>query len=265
MVRVSNDNEDSDNYNEYMWIDSNWELIGNTRIDLSDYYNKTQVDTALSSKADKSVLGQLQYHSISNIDAPWNDVDAQTITFYRVSTVSQHSGTMPFGNSSFVLCTSHSSQNYGMQFAFSDNPECFASRSLSSGVWTAWKKMAGSATTLAGYGITNAYTKSEVDTKLNGKISKGDVLRSFAVNVGNITVPTGSSVITLTIPSAAKFDGLAYDILFFARGVPNVYFQWTPDNVVTYLNVQGTWKVSANNMSGSSKTVYLMAVIIWYE
>ena len=51
MVRVSNDNEDSDNYNEYMWIDGNWELIGNTRIDLSDYYNKTQVDTALNGKA----------------------------------------------------------------------------------------------------------------------------------------------------------------------------------------------------------------------
>ena len=51
MVRVSNDNEDSDNYNEYMWIDGNWELIGNTRVDLSDYYNKTQVDTALNNKA----------------------------------------------------------------------------------------------------------------------------------------------------------------------------------------------------------------------
>jgi len=40
-----------DNYNEYMWINNAYELIGHTKVDLTDYYNKTQVDTALSSKA----------------------------------------------------------------------------------------------------------------------------------------------------------------------------------------------------------------------
>lgn len=89
-------------------------------------------------------MGLLQYHTISNIDRPWDSgVTASTITFYRVSNVSEHSGTMPFGNSSFVLCTSHSSQNYGMQIAFTDNAECFAARALSIGTWTAWKKLGG--------------------------------------------------------------------------------------------------------------------------
>ena len=41
----------SDIYDEWMWIDNAWEHIGSTRVDLTDYYNKTQVDTALSGKA----------------------------------------------------------------------------------------------------------------------------------------------------------------------------------------------------------------------
>lgn len=120
-----------------------------------------QINTALGNKVDKSVLGQLQYHSISNIDSPWDSgVEALTVTFYRVSTVSQHSGTMPFGNSSFVLCTSHSSKNYGMQFAFSDNSECFAARALSSGTWTAWKKIGDSGTKLGSSVSLNSYSSS---------------------------------------------------------------------------------------------------------
>lgn len=42
----------TNNYDEYMWINNAYELIGNTEVDLTDYYNKTQVDTALSGKQD---------------------------------------------------------------------------------------------------------------------------------------------------------------------------------------------------------------------
>lgn len=119
------------------------------------------INTALGNKVDKSVLGLLQYHTISNIDSPWDSgVAALTITFYRVSNVSEHSGTMPFGNSSFVICTSHSSKNYGMQIAFSDNPECFAARALSSGTWGAWKKIGDSGTTLGSSVSLNSYSSS---------------------------------------------------------------------------------------------------------
>lgn len=41
-----------DNYDEYMWINNAYEIIGHTKVDLTDYYNKTQVDTALSGKQD---------------------------------------------------------------------------------------------------------------------------------------------------------------------------------------------------------------------
>lgn len=39
----------NDNYDEYMWINGAYEYIGSTAVDLTDYYNKTQVDAALSS------------------------------------------------------------------------------------------------------------------------------------------------------------------------------------------------------------------------
>ena len=44
----------NDNYDEYMWINGSYEFIGSTAVDLTDYYNKTQVDTALSGKANKA-------------------------------------------------------------------------------------------------------------------------------------------------------------------------------------------------------------------
>lgn len=42
---------DTNNYfEEYLWIDSKWELIGTTKVDLTDYYTKEQVNTLLKSK-----------------------------------------------------------------------------------------------------------------------------------------------------------------------------------------------------------------------
>lgn len=39
---------------EYIWIEEKWELIGSTQIDLSNYYNKGEVDSKLSAKVDLS-------------------------------------------------------------------------------------------------------------------------------------------------------------------------------------------------------------------
>lgn len=47
----------NDIYNEYIYVNSNWELIGTTEIDLSNYYTSTEVDTLLGSKQDTLVSG----------------------------------------------------------------------------------------------------------------------------------------------------------------------------------------------------------------
>ena len=41
-------------YDEFIWIDDAWEKLGTITIDLSNYYNKTQVDGLLGAKVDKN-------------------------------------------------------------------------------------------------------------------------------------------------------------------------------------------------------------------
>lgn len=59
-----------DIYNEYIYINNNWELIGSTEVDLSNYYTKGETDTLLSSKANSSDLSTVatsgSYSDLSN-------------------------------------------------------------------------------------------------------------------------------------------------------------------------------------------------------
>lgn len=41
---VSKEDSSNDIYDEYMWISNQWELIGSTAVDLSQYYTKTEID-----------------------------------------------------------------------------------------------------------------------------------------------------------------------------------------------------------------------------
>ena len=45
--------ESPDVYNEYMYINNAWELIGSTEVSLTNYYTKTEVDDALADKQDE--------------------------------------------------------------------------------------------------------------------------------------------------------------------------------------------------------------------
>lgn len=47
---------DTSAYMQYMYINSAWAELGSTQVDLSDYYKKTEVDTKLADKADKTEL-----------------------------------------------------------------------------------------------------------------------------------------------------------------------------------------------------------------
>lgn len=98
----------SDIYDEWLWTNGAYEHIGSTRVDLTDYYNKTQVDTALNGKANTSDIPT----SLSSLS---DDATHRLVTDTEKST---------------------------------------------------WNGKADTATTLSEYGITDAYTKSEVDTAL---------------------------------------------------------------------------------------------------
>ena len=45
----------NDSYDEYIYVNNNWEHIGSTEVDLSNYYTKTQTDTLLNGKADEGI------------------------------------------------------------------------------------------------------------------------------------------------------------------------------------------------------------------
>ena len=44
----------NDTYDEYMWINEAWEKLGSTSVNLSDYYNKTETDSLLENKQNKT-------------------------------------------------------------------------------------------------------------------------------------------------------------------------------------------------------------------
>lgn len=48
---VPSNSESSDIYKEYIYVNNSWELIGIQKADLSNYYNKTEVDNLLDNKA----------------------------------------------------------------------------------------------------------------------------------------------------------------------------------------------------------------------
>ena len=50
------DPETGNYYDEYWYVNSKWELFGNSKTNLSGYYTSAQTDNLLSSKADSSVL-----------------------------------------------------------------------------------------------------------------------------------------------------------------------------------------------------------------
>ena len=70
-------------YNEYMYINNNWELIGNTAIDLSNYYTKTEIgsivddiETKINSKQSILIPGNnitINGNTISAIDTTYSD------------------------------------------------------------------------------------------------------------------------------------------------------------------------------------------------
>lgn len=82
---------------------------------------------------------------------------------------------------------------------------------------------ADKADTLAGYGITDAYTKSETDTLLESYRQKTTV--DFIADTGETTVLlaedylpviSGHTALTITLPAGSESDGIEYNIQFTA-------------------------------------------------
>ncbi|MCD4505518.1 tail fiber protein [Chromobacterium piscinae] len=105
-----------------------------------------------------------------------------------------------------------------------------------------WSKVVtGKPTTLAGYGISDAYTKAETDNKLGG--APGSIVLSFAESP-----PTGALVC-----NGAAVSRIAYPALFVAIGTK--YGAGDGKNTFNLPNVQDGFALLAANGNGVGSTV----------
>lgn len=66
---VPADEPNPDNiYEEYIYVNNNWEMIGTTKVDLSNYYTKTETNTLLNGKVDKDGDKVLSDNNYSDTD-----------------------------------------------------------------------------------------------------------------------------------------------------------------------------------------------------
>lgn len=84
---------------EYVWINGAWELIGDTAVDMSNYYTKTETDNRLNTKVDKvtgkglstndyttaekTKLQGIEAGAEVNVQADWNQTDATKDDFIK--------------------------------------------------------------------------------------------------------------------------------------------------------------------------------------
>lgn len=131
-----------DVYDEWLWVNGTYEHIGSTRVDLTDYYNKTQIDAALSGKANT----------------------ATTLSGYGISDA--------YTKTETDTALSGKANTSDIPTALSGLSDDSTHRLVTDAEKGTWNGKANTATSLSGYGITDAYTKTEVDTALdNSKIA----------------------------------------------------------------------------------------------
>ena len=79
----------TDVYDEYLYVNNQWELIGNTAVDLSNYYTKSETNTLLNAKADSSSLATVatsgSYNDLTNLPTI-PTVNNATLTIQKNST-----------------------------------------------------------------------------------------------------------------------------------------------------------------------------------
>ena len=97
---VPSNSSANDIYKEYIYVNNNWELLGIQKIDLTDYYNKTEINTLLSSKVntndlatettnglmssdDKVKLNGIASGANVNVQSDWNQTDTSTDDFIK--------------------------------------------------------------------------------------------------------------------------------------------------------------------------------------
>ena len=176
-------------YDEYMYINSQWELIGTSATDFGNYYTKNETDNLLSGKVDNSTLGSYYTKTESDnlLSAKANQTDLTSlsgrvtqnetdITALQTAVsgalkreIVQSLPTQDISTTTIYMIrnTTTSGDNIYDEYMYINN---------------LWELIGTSATDFSNY-----YTKTEIDTQLSGKANDSDVVhKSGKETVGGI-------------------------------------------------------------------------------
>lgn len=232
-------------YDEYMYINSQWELIGTSATDFSNYYTKNETDNLLSGKVDNSTLGS--YYTKTESDnlllAKANQTDLTALGGRVTQTETDITAlqtavsgalkreivqTLPTQDIStttiyMIRNTTTSGDNIYDEYMYINN---------------LWELIGTSATDFSNY-----YTKTEIDTLLSGKADDNSVVHLS----GNETVG-GNKTFTNTIKSQKEIEltgnRLAYILPEFSASYSGLSLCTYSSNGAVKL---GTWKVDDND------------------
>lgn len=173
-------------YDEYMYINSQWELIGTSATDFSNYYTKNETDNLLSGKVDNSTLGSYYTKTESDnlLSAKANQTDLTALSGRVTQTetditalqtavsgalkreIVQSLPTQDISTTTIYMIrnTTTSGDNIYDEYMYINN---------------LWELIGTSATDFSNY-----YTKTEIDTLLSYKATDSDVVHKS----GNETV-----------------------------------------------------------------------------
>lgn len=134
----------TDVYDEYIYINNSWELIGNTAVDLSNYYTKSETDTLLNAKVNSSDLSEVA------ISGDYDDL-LNKPTLSDVISIPDNSSSNPF-----VI-----TENKPGTYVFVDNSVPAYNIKLKSTIYIKYKNSSNTLTFNCGYGYLILYDTTE--------------------------------------------------------------------------------------------------------
>lgn len=187
MVKKTGGLVDQDHYEEYMVINGVWELIGDTYVDLTNYATKSYVDGeidtvegAIALKADQSALDAANEEIAKKADSEIVDSALEAKADKTQVATDIANAIAPLAVKTEIEEALEAKANSEDVYSKSDVYNktevdgALEPKADKSYVDEELAKKADKATTLEGYGITDAYTKEQVNAELLKKASQQD-------------------------------------------------------------------------------------------
>ena len=173
-------------YDEYMYINSQWELIGTSATDFSNYYTKNETDNLLSGKVDNSTLGSYYTKTESDnlLSAKANQTDLTSLSGRVTQNETDITAlqTAVSGALKREIVQSLPTQDistttiYMIRNATTSGDNIYDEYMYINNLW----ELIGTSAT----DFSNYYTKTEIDTLLSGKQASLSQTQLDAVNSG---------------------------------------------------------------------------------